>query len=495
MVYHTKKHRKKNRKYNKKGTKRFKGGATLVIESPGPKSNGNLGNLGKTKIYINPHNITVEEPYLRATSYNKVQQDRLMELFYESMNKYMHKLIKDVKQVQSLFDLKEKVKKGISYVYPLSNPYIAEKKEWVSCNDKCFTILKNLIQIETESTAYMLRTLYSSIINVGDNKQFIRFILPDDLRQLNGTWEHDMEFIYVETSTSTGQNRFIYALGPSASGKTHSAKNMITLMSKADLAFPKIFLSIDGGIYRETSIVYQYIVKEAHARSFAGLKNLVLAGVSLGTSLFKSGDIKKSIETYLETKIKGNISLYVPDTLAGCGVANGITKPCEDSYKKYINITGDNQWIVIFIWQHLLASDCPLKDNYKCESTTKSGTKRQTTEGKEFDGFAWIEAYRKGMKHGFGIDTHTRRVGNIFRSTSHTLLENVKGAPGEQIRIHNCGRKGCTSILEYFTPPRQRNVNIYNTLSNSDNQQTYHYEFRDVYDNKDGTIGNYIDKV
>jgi hypothetical protein len=50
-------------------------------------------------------------------------------------------------------------------------------------------------------------------------------------------------------------------IGPSASGKTYFAKTIITMLSNTDLYFPKSFLSIDGGIYREKCYILLFSEK------------------------------------------------------------------------------------------------------------------------------------------------------------------------------------------------------------------------------------------
>mgnify|MGYP001616296616 CR=1 FL=1 len=44
--------------------------------------------------------------------------------------------------------------------------------------------------------------------------------------------------------------------GPSASGKSYWTKNIIKIFCKIYDNYPDTFISVDGGIYRETSKIY-----------------------------------------------------------------------------------------------------------------------------------------------------------------------------------------------------------------------------------------------
>lgn len=464
--------RTRKRSTKKRSTrKRIKGGKKLQISSV---INGKHKN-----IYVNTQYITIQTPYLSETDYSDKIRSTLMERFTTHMGK-------------SIIQIQEAVTNAVSAVYPMSNPCTTTTKEWVSCKDKCKKILDELIRLELTSTAYMLRTLYKSIIKAenANESDYINFVISN-ITPLNGTWEHDAPFITLDTSTKDIQNRLIMGFGPSASGKTHWAKTIINLFSSTDKKFPKIFLTIDGGLCRETSIVYQYIVAATHRKCFAGFDNLVTADiieqVVVGKSLFSSSVVKTQIDKYLGQDIyKGKISLYVPDTIAGCGIAKVVTKPCKEVYQPYINITGDhNSWIGLLIWQHETKEECSQQDNYKCKGTTESGTSRQGTEGKKYSSLGWSSAFVKGMKHALGVNAKEsimKKLKQKFSETqlSYTYNDNSVGAPGERIRIHNCGSKDGISIMEHFTPISRRIPAITDVLQN--NAAKYKYQYRNVYE-------------
>jgi hypothetical protein len=304
------------------------------------------------------------------------------------------------------------------------------KKEWIDCletkPEKCQGTIKRLIALEINSTSYMLRMLSESIISVDPEAKYtFEFsVLPLNVGQLTGIWENDkalIQLIFYEEYHDTNENkkvkdpRLIMGFGPSASGKTYCAKKIIELLSTQDLSFPKTFLSIDGGIQRECSVVYQLAKTIAIQKGHAGLKNLVSSQNS--KSLFDSAIIKKNVKEYLIAQKAldapdrpRKISLYVPETLGICGAVN-----CIGKYNSYIEITGDKtNWIALVIWQHKTEDECVFDYFHKCKGCTESGTARQMSEGKKYSS----SAYPFSMYNG--------------------ILESQR-APGGYFKIHNSG--------------------------------------------------------
>ena len=311
---------------------------------------------------------------------------------------------------------------------------------WTYCTGGCVAELTKLINKELKSTAFMLRFMSNSTIDItadddtGLNGEYpLTFIYNNPSgKQVTGIWENDKELFDLKPlDLREGANaRFIAGLGPSAAGKTYWAKNAINLLGQTDPTFPKSFLSIDGGAAREFSVVYQDIIKalESHPE-IGGFKNLVSAGWDpIHTSLFNAGKAKKSVIAYLKEQKKKNngkalVSLYVPETLGN---------PFDNSKKKldkFVEATGDYRWIGLYIWQGVT----PKKDkewvdkikkqypalaneNIEAKSTTVSGQSREKTEGKKYSS----SAYGTSKKHGLAM---------------------MRIAPGARIDIHNSGGK------------------------------------------------------
>ena len=236
--------------------------------------------------------------------------------------------------------------------------------------------------------------------------------------------------------TNKKNGRFILGAGPSASGKTYNAGLIIEMMKMVDPSFPTFFMTIDGGTYREKSVIYQTIVEAVlNKKQYPGLTNLMSANIIdkfRGVeSIFETDSIKKVINDYLlqqKEKEKFVVSLYVPDTLTYCGIPTD----CIPKLQKYIDITGDNNWIGLMIYQHKTGGDgCPLKKEYKCVGCTESGKKREKTEGKKYSSDAWKYSYDHG-------------------------LQTIQKAPKFRFVFHNGGKPGRPSIFEDLSEPKTK---------------------------------------
>ena len=278
----------------------------------------------------------------------------------------------------------------------------------------------------------MLKYFENCLINKSDTNRVYIYIDENQIKNINGSWENDMKYIkmnmhpLLETETEY-KSRLIMGFGPSASGKTHWAETIINIFNEINPnEFSNNFLTIDGGIMREYSNVYQKIKEHVKSKGY-GLKKL--AGND-EKSLFNTDNIKINVIKYLsllkkekeKEKEKENktfpFSLYVPDTLSSC-----ITKKCKSVYDSYIIITGDQNWIGLYIYQHL--DSCPYEKDYKCETTTKSGCERQIEEGKQYRNRAY-------------------RISKIYGKNQ------LMDAPGGRFKIHNSGSIDRNSIIHEY---------------------------------------------
>jgi hypothetical protein len=314
---------------------------------------------------------------------------------------------------------------------------------WTTCAGKCNTLSLDAFKTELKSTAYFLRVLANTTIRAdGIGGIDLNYINPENT-VLTGKWVDDAKFFTIKPFDKPG--RLIMGFGPSASGKTFWAKNLIEMMRMRDVNFPDTFLSIDGGLYRELSQVYQTIVDRVKKVNIIGFSNLVLAGISLTqSSMFTSSKIKKRMISYLETQHEStNISLYVPETLGDCGSfrASG----CNSKIGPYVNISKDTNWIGTMIYQHKTGRTCPEDVGYKCKGATESGMEREVDEGKQYSNAAFNHSYNQGIKE-------------------------VNVAPGPRFVIHNSGgRKDVVNIINKsiiydmrspptFTPAQQQEI-------------------------------------
>ena len=265
------------------------------------------------------------------------------------------------------------------------------KNKWIPCKTDCYKQLFDLATKEVNSTAYMLRLFSNSVLKVAKTYT-LSFIYNGE--KLTGLWKDDKSKFKIKTNDRSIP-RLILGFGPSASGKTYWADNIIKIFnSKYEDSFPKLFLSIDGGLARELSEVYQTIIERVSISNIGGLLNLVTAGMGRTKSIFKAGKIKKEMIKYLlsEKKEGRSISLYVPITLGGC-----VRSFCKKDYKPFIEITGDDNWVGLLIYQHKTGLLCPYKEKYRCIGCTESGKNREMGEGKKYSSSAYNNSYKNGL--------------------------------------------------------------------------------------------------
>jgi Cdc6-like AAA superfamily ATPase len=435
----------KSRTHRKRRTHK-KGGAdytvkgktnTAITITANPALKGILNAIlpNGSHSYINTRTIVHVPSYFEGTSLEDGQKDELQSLLLARMG------------LGGIEKVKAKVEEAILSVQKFTSP--CNSKDWKSCSSNCRTILSKLIMTELTSTPYMIRALSASILWANSKKGGIPPVTftwnRDGTNQstfLTGTWEDDKKKITMNFNNPNTSSRLIMGFGPSASGKTYWAQTLINLFSKVP-NFPQTFISIDGGIYRESSMIYQLIIDTLSRTCMAGFTNLVNAGI--GESLFTSQIVKDAMMLFL--KKSNTISLYVPETLGSCGWGKMVTKNCRSIYEEYITLTGDTNWIGLLIWQHQTGADCTYEETRTCKGCKESGEEREMKEGKKYSSSAYTHSLYKSWKHMTGK-----------RSVPFTPPTNVKelddkgmGAPGGQFMIHNTGGKITNGILNQST--------------------------------------------
>jgi len=312
-----------------------------------------------------------------------------------------------------LSSMKSKVQAEIDKIQSTKN------NKWKACSSKCkANILKELVKEEMESTAFVLRCMGESILRPKtiDNIKLLKIGLTEEI--ISGKWEQDNQYFKLESWKQRSKGRLVMGFGPSASGKTFWAENLSEILYEA-LGFPKkMWLSIDGGKYREASVVYQQIVKAAHDHlgNQSGLTNLVKSGIKLpGTSgsIFSSSKVKTAVYEWLK-KQEDKPNLYIPDTLGSSSTG----------WHKWRVLTDTKDtWVGLCIYMHLHGGDkCPFSNLYKCVGCEKKGKDRQASEGKQYSPFAYTSTYKRGME--------------TAKKAKHWMI------------IHNTGEKGKTSTIQ-----------------------------------------------
>ena len=292
---------------------------------------------------------------------------------------------------------------------------------WKKCIGSCQKILQHWIHLETKTTAFFLRVLYNCLIG---NKRNAKI----EIKNPTGLIEDDIHNMKLHVKDS--KSRLIFGFGPSASGKTFLVYEILSILQKKEENFPKTFISIDGGMIRESSIIYNTITTITSENFNVGIINLsqptILSSLHVDTVLFPQKKIKKKLMLFL-SKNKQNYSLYVPETLSTCGStvrSKGKDPSCKVLVNKYNKISNDDKWIAIMIYQH--KDNCSLPKKYSCKGTIKSGKQRELKQGKKYSKSSWSHSYETGKKI-------------------------MKEAPGYSILIHNSGIKDKPSLITDFS--------------------------------------------
>tara|TARA_X000000368_G_scaffold416066_2_gene409145 strand:- start:3723 stop:7607 length:3885 start_codon:yes stop_codon:yes gene_type:complete len=344
----------------------------------------------------------------------------------------------------------------------------AKNNGWISCMEECNKTLKKYADEELKSTQFILRVLAKSIIDItktdeeikkGDDGKVIKlkYIVDHNLQGITGIWEKDNGIFSIDDTFHTEKPRLIMAFGPSASGKTYSGKKIMQMIAAANEekrntsldVFPKKFLTIDGGIYREESFVYQKILEVLNSyecNNIVGFKNLVSKKIGVN-KIFSTTYTKKNLQNWLNSELnKKKISLYIPETLGFCGL-----RDCSNKYSKYKDATGDKKWIGLLIWQHLnnieenddkkygkYTNNCDYLN--KCKGTYPSGKEREKKEGKLYSPKAWNNSMINGEKE-------------MMKATGGRIKIHNSGDPDNKSKIEEFPTK-CDGSSEYLLSPK-----------------------------------------
>jgi hypothetical protein len=328
---------------------------------------------------------------------------------------FLHKLFKI--REQDLFEIHE------LDIFNQQKNELNKKNEWKLCQEDCKKLLKRIFQKETNSTPYMIRFIYNSIIYKQDTYE-LKFHFLGKNENLTGLWNHDQNFfkmrIYKKEKDKTSCEKYprlIMAYGPSGSGKSFWGKQMIKYFYGCNMwgsKKPHIFLSIDGGLARDLSTTYKLVVQENNL-SGTFFRNLISSGEIPDVfykSIFPSSKIKKKLVNYLQNQT-AKIGIYIPSTTSG--IANWVN---------------DDKWIGLYIYQHRTEEECIFRGiawdndhNFKCKGTVSSGKARELEEGKRFSANNYFISKQKGKA-------------------------NVRKSPFCRLFLHNSGRVENSLLFE-----------------------------------------------
>ena len=341
----------------------------------------------------------------------------------------------------------------------------------------------------------MLRILINSVIinNNYNNSHEFEFQFTD-YNKITGIWKNDKDFISIIKENNGPNPILIMGLGPSASGKTYWVEQILKLLknkSKNSIKdkIPDYFLSIDGGLFREYSKLYQKIIeyiKNIKNIKIAGIKSLVSSSF-IATKLFDSEKIKPIIIKFLE-KEKQNIyfGLYVPETLSICSYKNKMTlkfiSSCGNLIDKYNNILNNKKFIPILIYQHLNKdknSICKFEKEYKCIGCYQSGKNREKKEGKIYSD----NSYKLSLKEGFKILN--------YKNTLTKLI--IHNSGGRKYFNENKFKESKSIIIELYNNNNNNKIIKTNNINNiNDNNQ---FKYIQIEDNNFKELNNVEEKI
>jgi hypothetical protein len=294
---------------------------------------------------------------------------------------------------------------------------------------------------------YMLRMISQSMEYADGTPTDAVFFVYDG-SELTGRWKDDFAHLEIH-STESKAPRLIMGFGPSSSGKTYWATNILKLMHNMDDSFPSQMLSVDGGRQREASVTYGAIVDAARKSGLSGISNLVPAGLASmrQPTLFETRKIQGQLQRYLTNLKRPNpLSLYVPLTLSSCTPG-----ACYSRYKPFVKLTRDTHWIGLMIYQHRSHLKCPFDVAFKCRGCIEGGRARERVDGKKYSDTAYAVSLKNGRQemlrspycrleiHNSGGQTYVADDGTTARTQS-ILTEHPVGETFllDGVQLPNC---------------------------------------------------------
>jgi hypothetical protein len=240
---------------------------------------------------------------------------------------------------------------------------------------------------EAKSTVYWVRFFCYSVVKV----------TPDPVVLTIKRWDDVWARCEKTITFVTQPRRVVMGMGPSGCGKSTIAKAVFPWFKLKTVVF------IDGGISRETSLVWNMATIYNQSNGIADLY-----------TFFKKNSSKDELFEMLK---QAACSFYVPDTLVASA-----------NISKYTAL--DPNWVGLIIWQHLnksmWTSSCDFNAAYKCVGCDVSGYAREMIEGKKYDSMGY----------------------------SLSMANSMQAMSGSKYKffIHNSGAKERKSVVAYEAP-------------------------------------------
>ena len=334
---------------------------------------------------------------------------------------------------------------------------------WGECLEGCLDLCREAVSEELDHVQYYINLVRNGFGKYGDRVQFTpvsdsswskekHTFLIRGLRGHHSHLSHQRHRTHRTHRTHLGGNwrggknvDIVLVSGPSAAGKTYWTKEGLL-----DALFPKdIFFVIDGGSYRELSVMYQIInllAQTPYGESVTldtiyetsipddslkrKLVNLDLRGwggegilnlnptskrdfisrkikVVDSTAIFDSDIVKNSMKDILKKSSKKVIfTLVIPDTLT-----SSINKAFFTNWWSLSSSNHKLRKCVVHVYQHYSESASEedarphtIETKYGvvrcCKTTLESGIEREKSEGKKYTASSstWMKSQKRGLR-------------------------------------------------------------------------------------------------
>ena len=503
----------------------------------------NNENIGNYKLYLEKKILKIFEKILSLQKLVNLINIECEEIKIEECTKKLFinfkSYINYLKLTIGFYADKISVKDNKKLLNKLSQNTNIENN-WISITNEKFIKLRDLyINFENESTIYWLLCIKDSILDYeGNSVDDINF-KGNVVFTINGNieeeWEKCKNNIIIDYNSEAVQNDrvtprehnpfsgsnsnpfnlnnynniLITGFGPSASGKSFLINKLLNdlitngekiLNSPSDSNsnppgikigkkyISKITISIDGEIFRDNCISYNFVLLTAHLLGKAGYLNAdksTISSVEFVTTLVKknfsrnrtfssisllnSSELKKNFKDYLCNQLgpnikvfKGKYNIYLPDTLSSSEFSDDHINTWKNLNKPKL----EKFIIGMMIYQ-------TLEETHNSKGTKISGTQRGIESGKKYNPSNYIKSMENGIQ-----SLKELKDNSLFR----LIILNSGGKFNKRIGTEK------KSVSIAFTD----NETVYDSLAGDISKNIEFYTTNTIGDNKSPSITNFM---
>ena len=237
------------------------------------------------------------------------------------------------------------------------------------------------------------------------------------------------------------------------------------------------FISIDGGLFRESSYIFNSIIDISHKSGSYGFseyfpiitdktkplsKSQITNFKNYQKTLFNSRGfseyIKKNFEEMLTLNSNNNnnqnYNIYYPNTEKKfIGGDSKLLNKYSTIYDKFTN-----KRIITMIYMHKTSDDCKYIEKYTCQGCNKLGKKRSIGEGKAYSSMFWKPNYIAGLFIVKNINTNYYKL----------IIHNSGSADKLSIIIDHGSNIKLFDESNEYTIPNSKNIKYQYFISNKD---------------------------